>query len=179
MRLFVGIPVSDKIKEEIRLVYEQLKAINCDLSLVPLRNLHFTLTFIGDLVNKNKIVSRLSEIKYDQFEIAVAYLSSFNSKDNLKVIWVGEKSGNLNHLAYVIREKLSDTLKDEFSYKTHLTLARVKSKRNTEQLKKLIRDWANKDFGMMTVDKFVLYESKLTKDGPVYSVIKEFSLEKI
>lgn len=178
MRLFIGIPISDQITEKIKLVYDKLRSTNSDLSLVSFENLHFTLKFLGDVVNKNGIVHKLEEIAHPSFKIIIGSLSSFDSQDCPKVIWIGEKSGNINSLAVAINEKFNRNFKNQFPCQAHLTLARVKSKKNIEKLKELITSLKKNNFGMMVVDRFVLYESRLTKEGPIYFVVKEFPLTK-
>lgn len=177
MRLFIGIPISDQIKEKIEPIYEQLKSLSMELSIVPLGKLHYTLKFLGDVNDKNEIINSLKEIVHQKFKVVVSSLGSFDSKEGPRVIWIGEKSGNINHIATIIIKKTSHISKNEFPHEAHLTIARVKSLKNIKELKKLIAEWSKVDFGVMEVDKFVLYESKLTKDGSVYSVVKEFPLK--
>ena len=83
----------------------------------------------------------------------------------------------MKQLDSLIRAKFPDSEEDKKPYQSHLTLARVKSARNVNIIKTIIKRHANSEFGKMLVDKFVLYSSDLSRGKPVYSVIKEFKLK--
>jgi len=56
----------------------------------------------------------------------------------------------------------------------HVTIARIKSSQHTKQLKSVLAQVKTIAFGKMDINKVVLYESVLTPNGPVYTIIEEF-----
>ena len=172
MRLFVGIPLSEEIKFKLKPVYEQLRQTGGNFSFVLLENLHFTLAYLGEVANLNAVVNPLQEINFKPFLADARGLGSFGQPP--KIIWVGSPGRELTELARLIREKLKFQIKDNQPYQPHLTLARIKLLKDKNKLKKIISKYADFTFGRMRVNRFILYGSKLTPKGPVYTVIREF-----
>ena len=63
----------------------------------------------------------------------------------------------------------------EFS--PHLTIARVKSIQDRENLVSIINSYANETFGEILVKSIKLKKSVLTEKGPIYTTVKEVRLE--
>ena len=175
MRLFIGVPVSEEIKEKVKPLYQKLKETDAIFNLVPLDNLHFTIKFLGD-VDESKleeIKGKLSEIKQSSFKISLKGIGAFPSLERINVIWIGTESKEIISLMKKTDHLLNYIKKNDFEKEVaHLTIARVKS----GELKEFVEEFSETDFGEMLVDKFVLYESVLTPEGPIYKIIKEFKL---
>lgn len=179
-RLFIGIPVSEDIKEKIRPLISKLKETKADLKFVSLENLHFTLKFLGDVDESRieEIKEKLSSIDVEKFKILIKKVGVFPALERIKVIWVGAESQKMVSLMKKVDHQLNSIKKNDYPEEIpHLTIARVKSGRNKEKLQTLLKEVENNEFGEMLIDKFVLYESQLTPKGPVYSVVREFGLK--
>ena len=177
--MFVGIPVSKELVRELR---ERFGKLDADLVLVSEENLHFTLQFLGKIIEDSfvpEIVTKLGEIakQYSPFLLSLEKVGSFPSEEHIDVIWVGMKDARLAQLMKAVREKLQYVRKNEHSEVPHLTIARLKSARNKEVVVNVMKEFAEKKFGTMTIDRFFLYESELTPQGSKYSVLKEFLLQ--
>lgn len=172
-RLFVAVPLTEEIKEQITPLREELKASGADLKLVALENLHFTLKFLGD-VDENKIpaiVEKLFLLQWKPFSLSVRGVGVFPSLERINVVWVGIESVELIALMKKINQTLNYIRKEEHPETPHLTIARVKSGRNKEQLPLLAEKYKNTLFGEMKVDKIILFESGLGKDGLKYEMV--------
>ncbi|MFH1276455.1 MAG: RNA 2',3'-cyclic phosphodiesterase [Candidatus Woesearchaeota archaeon] len=179
-RLFIGIPVSTEIKENILALILQFKTIKAEFSIISPENLHFTVKFLGDVedVKIEEIKTILTKIsqKQNSFKIFLSKLGAFPSLEKINVIWVGG-SKELLPLMKTANSSLSHIKESDYAEEVpHLTIARVKSELNKEKLKEFIQKHQNDTFGEMIVDKLVLYKSNLTPEGPVYEVIEEFKL---
>ncbi|MBU0457724.1 MAG: RNA 2',3'-cyclic phosphodiesterase [Nanoarchaeota archaeon] len=178
-RLFVAVPVSLSIKEKIKPFYKKLKETGADFNFVSLENLHFTLKFLGD-VNEGKIESIkdiLLKIKQEHFSISLEKIGVFPNLERINVVWIGIKDSKLISLMKQVDELLNYIRKNEHQTEIpHLTIARVKSGKNKELLQNVLAENKDLDFGEMVVDKFILYESELTSEGPVYNVLEEIML---
>jgi 2'-5' RNA ligase len=167
MRLFVGVPIPEDIKQNIAGCQKKLSG---DISLVSLENLHFTLKFLGEVpeTKVNSISERLSIIvkQHNQFTVSIKRVGSFS-----RVIWAGAESNELLSLAEDVQETLADIKKENYdTIKLHLTIARIRSGSVS------VKNFANEDFGSFVVDRFVLFRSVLTSAGSQYTVLKEFAL---
>lgn len=165
MRLFVGVPVADQVKEKIIALQKKLFG---DISLVLSENLHFTLKFLGEVpeTKVNLISELLSTIAkhHRPFTVFVKGIGSFP-----RIIWIGAESTELMSLTANIQDSLADIKKEDHdTIKLHLTIARIRSGRVS------VKNFANEDFGSFVVDRFVLYRSVLKPGGPVYRAVREF-----
>jgi 2'-5' RNA ligase len=66
--------------------------------------------------------------------------------------------------------------KKEKNFISHLTIGRVKSPKNKQEIRKTIEKLENIEIGQMTVSKICLKKSTLTPQGPIYEDIKVFEL---
>lgn len=181
MRLFIGVPVSEEVKEKIRPLYEKLKGTGADFNFVSIENLHFTIKFLGD-VEENKIEEikeKFSELKSKSFQISLQKVGVFPSLERINVVWIGVQDSELLNLMKK-SNKLFDYVRknDHETEVAHLTIARVKSGKNKEQLQRVLKEVEHDAFGKMVVDKIILYESELNPEGPIYKVVEEYSLNK-
>ena len=181
-RLFVAVPVSDGIRNKIKPIAQALSEIGADLKLVSLSHLHFTLTFIGDVNEKNipEIENKLARIaeKTKRFEISVKGLGVFPSLDRINVVWVGAESTMLASLMKTTGKELDHIKKNDHEKDVpHLTLARVKTSRNKKELQEFVKKFENAEFGTMKIDKLILFESELRREGAIHKMVREFELK--
>lgn len=181
-RLFVALPISEKIKKKIEILTLSLKDVNADLKLVPVENMHFTLKFLGDIPEEkiNEIKQKLSSLaeKCKSFSVNITQLGVFPSLKKVNVIWVGTENKELISLMNSLNNPLNYLRKNEYDKDIpHLTLARVKSEKNKEKLRRWVEQFKNLDWGEMGANKMILFESQLTLKGPVYIPLEEFILK--
>ena len=163
MRLFLGIPIPDKVKQEIDSFSEKITG---RFKRVEKKNLHITLKFIGE-ADKNKIVEKLQNFEFERFKASLGDLGFFPNKDYIKVAWIGIGKGNQRIIE--LYEKIGEILGKERNFVPHITIARVKARTNLNEL-----DF-NSDSEFL-VDKIVLFSSELTPKGPIYKEELEISL---
>src|SRR3989338_2381064 len=181
-RMFVAVPVSEEVKNKIKPILSDLSKTGADLKLASLSHLHFTLKFLGDVDEKKipGIERKLAGIAEQMkgFEISVKGVGVFPSLERINVVWMGVEGSELVSLMKKVENGL-DYLKknDNEEEVAHLTIARVKTARNKEKLQEFLKKFEKKEFGTMAVDRLVLFESELTKEGAEYKVVKEFGLK--
>ncbi|HLC88788.1 MAG TPA: RNA 2',3'-cyclic phosphodiesterase [Candidatus Nanoarchaeia archaeon] len=181
-RLFVGIPISEKVKLNLGRFIEQLTATGADLNLVSIENLHFTVKFLGD-VAEDKIAEINEKLKAaiknkPKFKAQLREVGVFPSWQMINVIWIGTDSRELISIIHEASQALDYIRPEESSTAVaHLTVARVKSRKNKEQLQEVLQKFKLENFGEMVIDKIVLYESKLTATEPIYTEIERFLLK--
>lgn len=182
VRAFLAIDLDDDLKPKIHKIIKQFKQTDANIKYVELNNLHLTLKFFGDIdteglsVLEEKIANAVSE--FDQFKIKIKGCGAFPNNSHIKVIWIGIDEDLL------IRQ-LHDKLDGEFSklgfykdrkFSTHLTIGRMKSAKNKNQVKSIIEELKDIEIGEMIVDKISLKKSTLTPSGPIYEDLKVFEL---
>ncbi len=179
MRLFLGIPISEEIKTKIKPVVKALGETKADLNLVSLENLHLTVKFLGGVDEQKipeikKATSRICQ-EFSNFSLHFSGVGVFPSLKEIKVVWIGLQSPEMVELMQTFNSELDHIHKYDYpETKPHLTLARVKSVKNKDKLREVLLKFKDANFGEMNVDKVILFQSTLTKNGAVYSVVDEF-----
>ena len=182
VRAFLAIDLDDDLKPKINKIIKEFKGIETKIKYVELQNLHLTLKFFGDIdtdglnVLENAISNVVSE--FNPFKIKITGCGAFPNKKHIKVIWVGIDDDT------IIRD-LHDKLDKEFArlgfdkdkkFSTHLTIGRMKSAKNKNQVKEIIDGFENFEIGEMEVSGISLKKSTLTPAGPIYEDIRIFEL---
>ncbi|OGI12518.1 2'-5' RNA ligase [Candidatus Micrarchaeota archaeon RBG_16_36_9] len=176
MRAFLGISISEDLKNKILNIQKKFSAF--DIKFVEPENLHFNLKFFREIENENieKLRRVVEEIvkKYQPFDIEIRGLGVFPNKSYIRVVWIGVKEGYNNLMSLV--EEIQNSIEDlgfvkEEKFVPHLTLGRVRTARNEEELKKLVEELQDVEIGSMKIDSIKLFQSKLSPKGPVYEEV--------
>ena len=181
MRAFLGIPISEELKPRINSIQDKFS--DFDIKFVESKNLHFNLKFFGEIGNEEieKLKRALEDIckQFQPFEIKIEGIGAFPSKSYVRVIWLGVKDGyqTLISLAEMIENALESLgYASEEKFVPHLTLGRVKSGKNKNELMILLRELEDVEVGKMKVDNVILFQSKLSPEGPVYEEVLKIKL---
>jgi 2'-5' RNA ligase len=188
MRTFVAIELPPEIKGALARLQEQLKSSGADVKWVEPENIHLTLKFLGERDEKKiaKITQILEETAKNKnpFQIRISSLGAFPKVDFPRVIWVGIDKGDneTKEIAEGLEEKIAQIgiPKEERPFSSHITIGRVRSPVNRQNLVRDLKNLENKLGGQnleFTVTKTTLFKSTLTPKGPLYEVLKETSLK--
>ena len=136
--------------------------------------MHLTLGFFGDVATDSAdcLRERLSAIQFGAFFLPMAGLGTFPPKGIPKIIWVGAGSGH-PHLFQIHKRVQEAALAaglepDLRAWHPHVTLARCQAP-PLQPLQKFLKRNAGLDAGMIRVEEFHLYSSKLTPAGSIYT----------
>ena len=148
-----------------------------------IENFHITLAFLGD-TEEGKIKDIAAMLKKTcalkrAFEILIKGAGLFKNLKDPRVLWTGiEHSDDLISLFESVSLGLKNrgiTL-EERHFNPHLTLGRIKSIKNHDELKSLINLYVNREIQNQPVKEIILYESILFHSGPVYKPLWKFPL---
>jgi 2'-5' RNA ligase len=156
---------------------------SADVKLVEPENIHLTLKFLGD-TNEDRIeaighVIEESVANIKPFTLTLKGTGVFPNEKYVKVIWVGIVNGdNLSSIARSIDEKLVPLgfSKEQRGYSAHLTIGRVRTAKNKDQLLTAIQKYKEKEFLQQEVSSVMLKKSDLTPKGPIYTTLREIPL---
>jgi 2'-5' RNA ligase len=184
MRAFLGIPILEDLKPRIESIQDNF--YNFDIKFVEKENLHFNLKFFRE-IDEEKIeqLKRILEDickQFQSFEIKISGIGAFPNRNYVRVIWLGVKDGYqaLASLAEMIEKALESMgFEIEEKFVPHLTLGRVRSGRNKNELIALLKELENVEIGKMNIDKVILFQSKLSPNGPIYEELFRIKLNEI
>ena len=165
-----------------RLSEMQMQAVQtgADLRLVETENIHMTIRFLGDITLNmaDKIYAAMQQVKFKPFPVQLTGIGVFPNLNYPRVLWAGMAQGadQLQDVFNQIEPKLQNLgfPPDRNAFSPHLTIARVRSGRNRQQLADLVTKNVKFDFGTVTAECLRLKRSQLTPNGPIYSTLKEY-----
>ncbi len=182
MRTFIAVPIEDdNLKNRIVEVQSKIPLDFAKVKLVERENLHFTLRFIGEIseAKAEKLIENLNDIILSPFQIEIANFGCFPSCSKPRVLWIGTTLGiaEFKNLKQLVDESVwrSGIRVPKEKFTPHLTIGRVKRIIDFQKFREALKI-SDVYIGRMVVDHFTLMKSTLTPQGPIYTVLKKFSL---
>lgn len=185
MRCFISISIPDEIKKGMTAIQERLKKSGADVSWTRPEGMHLTLKFLGE-VEENRIKDietalSISIIGIQPFTLDVAEIGTFPDVRRPRVVWIGlnENGSNLIKLQKNIEkefERLGFT-PEKRGFTPHITLGRIRSRKNIEGLLNLINDEKTIDLDGFEVMNIHLMQSELRPTGAIYTELKSMELK--
>ncbi|WP_298498829.1 RNA 2',3'-cyclic phosphodiesterase [uncultured Methanobrevibacter sp.] len=182
VRAFLAIDLDDDLKPKINRIIKEFKQIDAKIKYVELTNLHLTLKFFGDIdtngleLLEDAIERVVSDFK--PFNIKIKGCGAFPNANRIKVIWVGIDDDTIikDLHAKLDKEFVKLGFDKDKKFSTHLTIGRMKSAKNKNQVKSTIEEYDEFEIGEMQVSEISLKKSTLTPQGPIYDDLKVFEL---
>ena len=184
IRTFIAIPLSDRIKEELSKLQEELKKSEAQVKWVRPEGIHLTLKFLGN-VEEEKIREIEEAIcrktrKGSSFLLSLGCLGVFPDFRRPRVVWVGVEEGasKVKELAKIIEKALLPlgAKKEDHPFSPHLTLGRVKGGKGIGRLKEILSSLEAKNLGSLNVHRIEIIKSQLTPKGAIYTTLRKIIL---
>lgn len=178
-RLFVAIELPQEVKKKLAIICQHFtkRELFVGRCTRP-ENLHLTLKFIGPVFESviEKIDQDLKNIYVNACKATLLPLDVFPTRRISRILFAGLDCFCISILAKQIEQNISWLVPPEKKdFKSHITLARIKNIENKEDFL-----YAVDNFGIppmeFEVKEFVLKQSELTPEGPIYTVLKRYVL---
>jgi 2'-5' RNA ligase len=180
-RLFVAIKVNpdEKFLAQFRILKSSL--MHERIKWVEDHNIHITLKFFGETeeakIPRISAVLRSIASQTKPFSFLLKHLGIFGSSYEPRVIWIGiEPYQELEILMRRIRDQLKPLGfdLDRQNLVPHLTLGRVKSLKDKQLFNRSIERFNSISSEKLKTGSFILFESILKKEGPIYRSLDTF-----
>ena len=142
--------------------------------------LHLTLRFVGEVERPiaNDLTDALARVRAERFQIRIKGVGRFEQRSS-GALWAGvEPKAPVSALSAKIERICQQVGLDpeRRAFHPHITLARWKGRRTREVQDYLERnaDLASEPFA---VDRFILFESRLSRHGAHYEEVASFPLD--
>ena len=141
--------------------------------------LHLTIRFIGEVDRHaaRDIHAALGAVRHPRFQLAISGLGAFERRGTPNAVWAGVapheplKALHRSVTQALVRVGIPP---EQRSYHPHITLARLN--RSSRTLGGFVEQSGGLTSPPFEVDRFILFESRLTPEGPVYSPLEHYVL---
>ena len=180
MRVFVAIEITNN--DIINSIKEFQENVNIDAKPVELKNLHFTLQFLGEISEEiaQKIIQSLKTIEFSSFDVNLKEIGAFPKPKSPRVVWIGTDEVGGNMLIQLSKkvEKVLEPLGffSDKPFKPHITVFRIKKK--IGDISGELKSHKMINVGIQKVSNIKLKKSVLTTSGPIYSDLVEVNAKK-
>lgn len=169
-RLFVAIDLPDSTRQSLASLDPHVRGARW----TEPNQMHLTLGFFGEVIEdvELKLREKLSAIEFGAFFLPVNSVGMFSAKGTPKIIWIG--LGNAHPHLFQIHKRVQEAalaagIEPELRrWHPHITIARCRDV-SAQALRKFLQSNAEFDAGMIRVDAFHLYSSRLTPAGPIHT----------
>lgn len=185
IRAFLAFDIPEDVKKRLSNIIADFQGKEKGVRWVSQDRMHVTLKFFGG-VEEDLLLGDISArvesavSGYGASKLTCQGIGVFPNWKYPRVFWAGfagetEKVMNLQKGIEVALSSF-DLHEDERGFRVHLTLGRVRGRLKNSPITDLAEKLGPVEFGTVVVDKLILYKSVLTKNGPVYTPLKEFKL---
>lgn len=176
MRLFVGIPFPDDVRDRLGGLSGGLPGARW----VDPGNLHISLRFIGEVPGGDEIdIDRaLQDVVGEAFEATLVGVGCFDRRGRVHAVWAGiENPESLMRLQGKVESALvnSGIEPEHRKYKPHVTLARMKNG-PAREVAAFMEVHEGFQEGPFAVDRFTLFRSHLGRGGAHYETLADYPL---
>ncbi|MEE8219131.1 MAG: RNA 2',3'-cyclic phosphodiesterase [bacterium] len=184
IRAFIAVDVPPPVQEALGELQRAMEEAGLKARWIRPQDVHVTLAFLGNVPAEQVPELRAAMEEAAQgagpMEVRVGGVGAFPNERWPRVIWVGfeEPTGGLAAL----HKRLEAALvplgyePEDRPFRPHLTVARIKVPARAGRVVHALEAHKDVDFGKITIDRIVLYQSTLKPTGPAYTVLEEVAL---
>jgi len=187
MRCFIAIDIDDTIRDAVadlqRRMQQQVRLEKRDCTWVRPAVMHLTLKFLGEIKDTDSVeVCKITESvagRHNAFELDIEGVGHFGGR-TARVLWIGTGGGSeaLCSLQQDLEGQLDSVgfAAEARKFSGHLTLCRTKKPKAGIELVQAGEAYKDYKIGSVFVDELIVYQSRLTPDGPVYTALGRYKL---
>lgn len=188
MRCFIAINIDEQIRKDLGDLQKELQSKldirKGDVKWVNPDNMHLTLKFLGEIKDEQvvdvcNIVKEVAS-RHEHFDLDVGTVGCFGGR-NARVLWVGAGEGceSLIRLQEDLEEHLDKAgwPRESRKFSAHLTLCRIRNSKAGIKISKLADQYTDYALGTSPTDSITVYQSQLTPQGPVYTILGNYELQ--
>ena len=169
-RLFVAIELPESARQFLVDLDPKIQGVRW----LDAGQMHLTLGFFGNVPEEVDLAFRekLGAIQFGAFFLPIIGAGAFPAKGWPKILWIGVGRGH-PHL-FQLHKRVNDAAiaagleADLRPWHPHITIARCRDVA-PQSLRSFLKSNVDLDAGLIRVDSFHLYSSKLTPAGPIHT----------
>ncbi|MGE5343345.1 MAG: RNA 2',3'-cyclic phosphodiesterase [Candidatus Omnitrophota bacterium] len=185
MRIFIGIKLDTAAVDQVEKFLKLFKKKASPIRWVNVTNIHITLKFLGEIPDtqypqiEKAIIDAATTLNPGAMDLTLSGCGKFGPKSALNIFWIGTGT----HPALInLYQTIDKTLirfgipAEDRPFTPHITVGRNKKEFNFKSLYELMDQYRHEKIADMHVTHFQIFSSRLTPDGPIYTILKEIPL---
>ncbi|HCO93360.1 MAG TPA: RNA 2',3'-cyclic phosphodiesterase [Phycisphaerales bacterium] len=188
MRCFIAIDIGEQIRKALGNLQNELRGKvdikKSDVKWVNPGNIHLTLKFLGEIKDEQVVdvcnIARDVASRHKGFELDIQSVGYFGGR-SARILWVGagQNCDNLLQLQEDLDRQLDSAgwSREARKFSGHLTLCRIRNTKAGIKLARITEEYKDYKLGTIPVDSLSVYESRLTPQGPIYTVLGNYQLQ--
>ena len=185
MRAFLGIGLPAGTREAIVSAIAQARGLQAPVAWTAPENLHITLNFLGEILPERvALIERTMRVVANgigPFFLTAEGGGAFPGTRNPRIFWVGflEPLELVRQLQQNMGNALSGAgvPREDRPFHPHITVGRTRGALPPAWGERFVQALSGKNFGVVPVSSFTLYESRPGSGGAVYTPVCDFRLE--
>jgi 2'-5' RNA ligase len=180
IRSFIAFDIeNEQVLNRLSAAQKLILETGADLRPVAPQNIHVTIRFLGSISPNmvEKVYEVMKNVKFTPFTIKICGLGVFPNINYPRVVWAGMTNGveQLESIFTQLEPQIRELgfEKDAYGFSPHLTIARVRSAKDKQNLAELLTKKGDFEVGTIKANCLRLKKSQLSPKGPTYSTIKE------
>ncbi len=177
IRTFLAVELADETRRALAELARRADVPSVKTRWSDPENLHVTVKFLGDVpeVDVLDVCDAAAEAagQVEPFEFAVrGAVCVPPAGRKLRMVWANVVDGGaMTDLAEAVEAEMGELgfPPERRKFKAHITVARIRFARDPEPLRQAVARFAEADFGSQRAEQLVVFQSDLTKAGPVYT----------
>jgi len=172
MRTFIALPIPGEIKNIMADTEDELKSCHLDCRWVKPEKMHLTLKFLGEVDEAQvepikKVITRAANA-FSSMIVNLQGYGFFPSQYNPRVFYIStDHESMLMNIADFLENELKKLgFKKEHRFRSHITLARLRSSRNIDCIERKMR--IHPPQGCFSLNEIILFQSRLSGKGAAY-----------
>lgn len=177
LRVFVALPIPEPVVLFLEQVQAQLQSSAMRIRWLATKNIHLTLTFIGDIdPSRVSVVAGQMDAaarRFPSFSLVARGVGVFPNLRKARVLWVG-LAGDLDRLK-LLQAGLESSLvsvgfnKASQRFRAHLTIGRTRQRIDVRTIGAALEPLKNIASDSFRVDRLTLFKSILKPTGAEYT----------
>jgi len=188
MRVFIAIDIDGTIRKGLAALQREMLSKadikKSDAKWVNPETIHLTLKFLGEIRDEQvvDVCNITGEVagRHEGFELDVGSVGFFGGR-SARVLWVGAGADcdELLQLQSDLEKQLAlaGWPRETRKFSAHLTLCRVRNSRAGVKLAQVTGQYKDFKIGIMPADSVSVYQSQLTPEGPIYTLLGNYKLQ--
>jgi 2'-5' RNA ligase len=184
MRAFLAVELPSDVRAGLEAVQRELRQAGADVKWTDAPNLHVTMRFLGEVSDAQvEQVQRLASqaaAGRGAIQARISGLGAFPSMASPRIVWAGIDQGAeaLARLASALEAgcRAAGLPAEDRPIAAHVTLGRIRSPRGLSELVRALQDSRQVAPAPFTVDRVILFESRLSSAGSTYRSLATFPL---